>query len=82
MFHVAMYSVQGTHKSLKHNTNAKATVGAIIDGMGSLGESYSSDRGHMQMYMYIQVTSMHVHVHVHWVHTMYIQCTCIHAYRL
>jgi hypothetical protein len=27
----------GTHKSLKDDTKAKATVGAIIDGMGSLG---------------------------------------------
>ena len=29
--------MQGTHESLKGNTKAKATVGAIIDGMGSLG---------------------------------------------
>ena len=29
--------VQGTHKSLRENQRAKATVGAIIDGMGSLG---------------------------------------------
>ena len=27
----------GTNKSLKDNQRAKATVGAIIDGMGSLG---------------------------------------------
>ncbi|CAI8051847.1 Putative glycerol-3-phosphate transporter 2 [Geodia barretti] len=27
----------GTHKSLKDDTKAKATVGAIIDGIGSLG---------------------------------------------
>lgn len=37
MFNCA-YVVQGTHKSLKDNTKAKATVGAIIDGMGSLGK--------------------------------------------
>lgn len=29
--------LQGTHPSLKSNTNAKATVTAIIDGTGSLG---------------------------------------------
>ena len=29
--------IQGTHPSLKENTNAKATVTAIIDGTGSLG---------------------------------------------
>ena len=29
--------VQGTHKSLKGNQNAKATVTAIIDGTGSIG---------------------------------------------
>ena len=32
------YDLQGTHISLKDNTKAKATVGAIIDGMGSLGK--------------------------------------------
>lgn len=29
--------MQGTHKSLKGNQNAKATVTAIIDGTGSIG---------------------------------------------
>ena len=29
---------QGTHKSLKDNQKAKATVAAIINGTGSLGE--------------------------------------------
>ena len=29
---------QGTHKSLKDNHKAKATVAAIINGTGSLGE--------------------------------------------
>ena len=29
--------MQGTHKSLQANQKAKATVGAIIDGFGSLG---------------------------------------------
>ena len=30
-------NTQGTHKSLKNNQNAKATVTAIIDGTGSMG---------------------------------------------
>ena len=34
------YIFQGTHKSLKDNQKAKATVGAIIDGMGSLGAAF------------------------------------------
>lgn len=33
----AVSSDLGTHKSLRENQRAKATVGAIIDGMGSLG---------------------------------------------
>ena len=32
--------VQGTHESLRENQKAKATVGAIIDGMGSLGAAF------------------------------------------
>ena len=32
--------IQGTHPSLKENTNAKATVTAIIDGTGSLGAAF------------------------------------------
>ena len=31
------FSLQGTHKSIKNNQNAKATVTAIIDGTGSIG---------------------------------------------
>ena len=31
------FAVQGTHRSLGNNQNAKATVTAIIDGTGSLG---------------------------------------------
>ena len=31
---------QGTHESLRGNLKAKATVGAIIDGMGSLGAAF------------------------------------------
>ena len=33
----AIHFVYGTNKSLKDNHRAKATGGAIIDGMGSLG---------------------------------------------
>ena len=33
-------NTQGTHKSLKNNQNAKATVTAIIDGTGSLGAAF------------------------------------------
>ena len=33
-------NTQGTHKSLKRNDNAKATVAAIIDGTGSLGAAF------------------------------------------
>ena len=32
--------LQGTHPSLKANTNAKATVTAIIDGTGSMGAAF------------------------------------------
>ena len=32
-----MSFLQGTHKSLKGNQKAKATVSAIIDGTGSIG---------------------------------------------
>ena len=35
---VISFILQGTHKSLKDNQEAKATVAAIINGTGSLGE--------------------------------------------
>ena len=34
---MTMSFLQGTHKSLKGNQKAKATVSAIIDGTGSIG---------------------------------------------
>ena len=37
MYSMILLSPQGTHKSLGSNLKAKATVGAIIDGFGSLG---------------------------------------------
>lgn len=37
-----IWYVQGTHKSLQANQKAKATVGAIIDGFGSLGNVYTT----------------------------------------
>ena len=44
--------LQGTHKSLKDNQKAKATVAAIIDGTGSLGEIYG--RQHVHAFIYMQ----------------------------
>ena len=35
-----LFFLQGTHPSLKANTNAKATVTAIIDGTGSMGAAF------------------------------------------
>ena len=39
-----MSFLQGTHKSLKGNQKAKATVSAIIDGTGSIGLFDASDK--------------------------------------
>ena len=40
MQHYLPINSQGTHKSLRRNENAKATVAAILDGTGSLGAAF------------------------------------------
>ena len=40
MMFIVYCNAQGTHESLRENQKAKATVTAIIDGMGSLGAAF------------------------------------------
>ena len=51
--------MQGTHKSLQGNQNAKATVTAIIDGTGSIGAAM----GPLIFGLVIDESVSHVYVH-------------------